>query len=64
LRGLSLFHAVIPFLLLWLVYRLGYDRRGWIVQTLFAWLLLPVCFFLTDPAKNINWVRNDIDAFN
>ena len=57
LRGLSLFHAVIPFLLLWVVYRLGYDRRGWIVQTVFAWLLLPFCFFFTDPAKNINWVR-------
>lgn len=56
-RGLSLFHAVIPFLLLWLVYRLGYDRRAWIVQTVFAWLLLPFCFFFTDPAKNINWVR-------
>ena len=56
-RGLSLFHAVIPFLLLWLVYRLGYDRRAWIVQTVFAWLLLPFCFLFTDPAKNINWVR-------
>jgi hypothetical protein len=56
-RGLSLFHAVIPFLLLWLVYRLGYDRRAWIVQTVFAWLLLPFCFWFTDPEKNINWVR-------
>lgn len=55
-RGISLFHAVIPFLLLWLVYRLGYDRRAWIVQTVFAWLLLPFCFFFTDPAKDINWV--------
>lgn len=55
-RGLSLFHAVIPFLLLWLVYRLGYDRRGWLVQTVFAWALLLFCFFFTDPSKNINWV--------
>ena len=52
-RGLSLFHVVIPFLLLWLVYRLGYDRRALIVQTVFAWLLLPFCFLFTDPAKNI-----------
>jgi hypothetical protein len=55
-RGLSLFHAVLPLLLVWLVYRLGYNRRAWIVQTLFAWPLLLLCFFFTDPAKNINWV--------
>ena len=55
-RGLSLFHPVLPFLLLWLVWRLGYHRRAWLVQTLFAWALLLVCFFFTDPAKNINWV--------
>ena len=55
-RGLSLFHAVLPFLLVWLVYTLGYDRRAWIAQTLFAWPLLLFCFFFTDPAKNINWV--------
>ena len=55
-RGLSLFHAVLPFLLVWLVYRLGYDRRAWIIQTLFAWLVLLFCFFFTDPEKNINWV--------
>lgn len=55
-RGLSLFHAVLPFLLVWLVYRLGYDRRAWLIQTVFAWLLLVFCFFFTDPDKNINWV--------
>jgi hypothetical protein len=55
-RGLSFFHAVLPFLLLWLVRRLGYHRRAWIVQTVFAWALLVFCFFFTDPSKNINWV--------
>ena len=33
-RGLSLFHVVLPFLLFWLVYRLGYDKRAWMAQTL------------------------------
>jgi hypothetical protein len=28
LRALSLFHCWMPFLLLWLVYRLSYDARG------------------------------------
>src|SRR5262249_43912989 len=31
LRGLSLFHFWLPLLLLWLVWRLGYDTRGLIV---------------------------------
>jgi hypothetical protein len=56
LRGLSLFHLVLPFLLLWLVYRLGYDRRAFAAQTLFAWAVLIVCYFVTDPSENINWV--------
>jgi hypothetical protein len=56
LRALSLFHLVLPVLLLWLVFRLGYDRRAWTVQTLVAWLVLPLCYCCTAPAANINWV--------
>lgn len=55
LRALSLFHLVLPFLLLWMVYRLGYDGRAWVVQTIFAWAVLLVCYFFTDPSENINW---------
>src|SRR5438093_13487253 len=28
IRGLSCFHMVLPLLLLWLLYRMGYDRRA------------------------------------
>lgn len=56
IRALSLFHLALPVLLLWLVERLGYDRRAWLAQTAIAWAVLLVCFFLTDPAQNINWV--------
>lgn len=56
IRGLSLFHLLLPVLLLWLVERLGYDRRAWLAQTALAWAVLLVCYFLTDPAQNINWV--------
>lgn len=55
-RAMSLFHIPLPFLLFWLVWRVGYDRRGWLAQTLLAWVLLPVCYFFTDPADNVNWV--------
>lgn len=56
LRGLSLFHLFLPILLVWMVARLGYDHRAFLAQTLLAWIVLPLSYFFTDPAKNINWV--------
>ena len=55
LRGLSLFHVFLP-LLLWMIYRLGYDQRAWFVATLLCWVVLPVTYLITDPAQNINFV--------
>jgi hypothetical protein len=49
--GISLFHVWLPWFLLWLVGRLGYDRRAWAAQTVLAWCVLLVCFFLN---TNIN----------
>ena len=56
LRGLSLFHVFLPALLVWLLYRLGYDRRAWLAATLLCWVVLPATYLFTDPARNINWV--------
>lgn len=56
IRALSLFHIVLPVLLLWMVYRLGYDPRAFILQTLLAWIVLPVSYLLTEPLENVNWV--------
>lgn len=56
LRALSLFHVVLPVLLIWMVHRLGYDPRAWIFQTVVALIVLPVTYWLTDPADNVNWV--------
>ena len=50
LRGLSLFHGWLPFLLLFLVKRLGYDRRALPVWTVAAWALLLLCFNFLPPA--------------
>ena len=44
-RGLSLFHGWLPFLLLWLVWRLGYDRRSFVIWTALAWCLMLICYF-------------------
>ena len=57
IRGLSLFHVWLPFLLVWLVWRLGYDRRAWLCQSLLALVVLPVTYWLTDPKDNVNWVH-------
>src|SRR3974390_3198598 len=40
LRGLSLFHGWLPFFLALLVWKLGYDRRGFAAWTVLAWGLL------------------------
>jgi len=65
-RSLSLFHGWLPFLLVWLVGRVGYDRRGAVCWMVVAWALLTVCYLWmpappgdpTDPNKpfNINYV--------
>ncbi len=55
-RVLSLFHLVLPGLLIWLVHRLGYHRRALAYQTALAWLLLPVTYLVTEPSANVNWV--------
>ena len=56
LRALSLFHVFLPVLLFWMVARLGYEPAAVIAQTVLAWVVLPLCYWLTNPAENINWV--------
>ena len=72
LRGLSLFHGWLPFLLAYLVWQYGYDRRGLPAWTALAWVLMLVCFFLMPPPRpdpgltpvNINyvWGMSDLAA--
>ena len=64
LRSLSLFHGWLPILLLFLVWRLGYDQRAVKFWTLLAWTLIFICFYLMPPPNpnpgltpvNINYV--------
>jgi hypothetical protein len=57
-RALSLFHVVLPLVMLWLLHELGYDRRAPVAQTLLAWVVLPLTYAVTTPQdENINWVR-------
>src|SRR5436309_4260073 len=65
-RGLSLFHGWLPFLLLWLVWRLGYERRALAWQVTLCWLDLLLCYVLVDdpkgPAGNVNKVFGPSDS--
>jgi hypothetical protein len=65
LRGLSLFHGWLPVLLLYLVWRSGYDSRALPIWTAIASLLVLVCYFFMPPPSaarigiapvNINYV--------
>lgn len=56
IRLLSLFHVVTPPLLLWALWRLSYDRRGWKLQTLTTWILVPINYFWR-PEQDVNWAR-------
>ena len=56
IRLLSLFHVAMPPLLLWGIWRLGYDQRGWKYQTLTAWVVVPINYFWR-PQFDVNWAR-------
>jgi hypothetical protein len=55
-RLLGLFHVVTPPLLLWAIKRLGYDERGWRLQTLMTWMVAPINYFWR-PQYDVNWTR-------
>jgi hypothetical protein len=71
-RVLSFFHFWLPFLLIWLLRRTGYDPRGLFLWTVLAFASLYICYFFipAPPAPvnnpnlpvNINYVYGFSDA--
>src|SRR5574343_1086374 len=71
-RFLSLFHFWLPFLLLWLLSRTGYDRRGLPLWMVMAFISLYVSYFFMPPPPaplqnpalpvNINYVYGFSDV--
>ena len=57
LRALSLFHLILPPLLIWLLYRWGYEPRALLGQTLLAWVILPLSYWFSTPDNNVNWTK-------
>lgn len=72
LRGLSLFHGWLPGVLLFLVARLGYDRRALAVWASLSVVLCLIAYYLLPPAgavlpdpnlpRNVNYVFGPDDA--
>jgi len=72
LRGLSLFHGWLPFLLVYLVAKLGYDKRAFGIWTVLGMSLCLIAFFCLPPAGaqladpkipvNVNYVFGLDDA--
>lgn len=56
LRALSLFHLALPPTLVWLLRRLGYDRRALLAQTALATAVLPLAYTFGTPEANVDWV--------
>lgn len=55
-RATSLYHLFLPLLAIWLVLRLGYDRRAPWIQTGIGGVVVVATWLLTDPERNVNWL--------
>jgi hypothetical protein len=58
IRLLSLFHVIMPVILIWSLGRLGYDRRGFRLQAAIALPMIIASRFVT-PEKNLNFALAD-----
>lgn len=64
LRALSLFHGWLPLMLVYLVAKLGYDKRAFAAWTALAWSVMTISFFFlpqpspetADAVANVNYV--------
>lgn len=55
-RLLSLYHLPLPFVLIALVWRLGYDPLAWRYMLVLGGGILLLTYALADPDNNVNWV--------
>jgi hypothetical protein len=58
LHFLTLFHVWLPLLLLWALWKLGYDRRAWALQSVVVWPILLISVFCIDPMHDVNFTAS------
>jgi hypothetical protein len=57
LKALSLFHVPLPPLLVYMVWKLGYDPRALVGMLLLCWIVVPLSYLVTPKERNVNWVH-------
>lgn len=60
IRALSLFHVVMPPLLLWALRQTGYEPRGLHLQAAVAAVLLPLTHVIVGPEVNLNYSQKAV----
>jgi hypothetical protein len=55
-RVMAIYHPVMAVVLVWLVARLGYDRRAMPYAAALASCVFVVTYAVTHPERNVNWV--------
>ncbi|SEK46759.1 hypothetical protein [Halomonas daqiaonensis] len=56
-RALSLYHLILPLVAGFAIWRLGYDRRALVWQSVLTWIVIPASYLFTEAERNINWVH-------
>ena len=56
IRVLSLFHVIIPVIIIYLLAQFGYHENAIYWQIMFGWVVMLVVYFFTSPNDNINLV--------
>ncbi len=57
LRLSSLYHIGLPPFLLFVLWRIGYDRQAWKLQCVIGALMVVGAWLFTEPYRNVNWVH-------
>lgn len=56
-RAMSLYHLILPLVAGFAIWRIGYDRRALIWQSVLTWAVIPSSYLFTEAERNINWVE-------
>ncbi|MDI5892689.1 hypothetical protein [Halomonas rhizosphaerae] len=56
-RAMSLYHLILPLVAGFAIWRIGYDRRALVWQSVLTWLVIPASYLFTEAERNINWVE-------
>ncbi len=59
-RATSLYHVLVLPFVIWMCLRIGYDRRGWLLQCGIGGVALIASWLVVDADFNVNWVTHPV----